>query len=429
MPAYPYKLKNAVVPIKQIVIRCLCNYARYLTRLDQRDHILKKLIGRFFVHPICLLTYTMQNPGLKDSPNYHNRMLFLDVIDQILTICSKKFFRDTLFHDYLEVAHDPVANVRLRFVSMLRRVRRTLRLPTDTALLQKMTDATEPLLTRDLDRDVVQATGEVFADLGLFGLGPDDSGMSLPQVEAGFKVPKESTTSLESLTDVYLENSDIPEIDDKTDKSREEEEHSLLTGEWEKDGGVRQRFEDMRREQLRKGKLVPGKKNEPVKKGAALKKKSVVIPVTKEVSEIKIMSSPSTTISRGSVAKPIPNKPASGIYKAGSTELKDSPNSVRRKSTLSKTASNYKSDSSPRSSNSKLQSPRSSFDNTEAPLTSRLNLPRNVSAPVSRATHASSSTSEKGNISPIIQSIASMNVISGESQSRRLLQSDYFFAF
>jgi hypothetical protein len=140
------------------------------------------------------------------------------------------------------------------------------------------------------------------------------------------------------------------------------------------------------------------------------------------------MPSTSSTTSRGPISKPIPNKPAPGIYKAASTELKDSPSSVRRKSTLSKTASSYKSDSSPRSSNSKLQSPRSSFDSAETPLTSRLNLPRNVSAPVSRVTHASSSASEKGNISPIIQSIASMNVISGnssESQASRLLQSKF----
>jgi hypothetical protein len=124
------------------------------------------------------------------------------------------------------MSHDPVPNIRLRFVSILPLVRKTLRMPQDTNLLQKIADVTEPLLTRDLDSDVVLMAGEVFAELGLFGYraGADTASGQSSHYKA-------VVSSNESITDKYLAHH-IPPPDESLDKQKEEEEHSILVKEW-----------------------------------------------------------------------------------------------------------------------------------------------------------------------------------------------------
>lgn len=148
------------------------------------------------------------------------------MVETIISRFSKKYFRDNILHDYLEMANDPVPNIRLRYVSILPLVQKTLRMPQDTALLQKIADVTEPLLTRDLDNDVVEMTGEVFAELGLFGFRAGDEPTS--RQTHLYNLPYDSN---DSITDKYLTRH-IPPPDDSHDREKEEEEHSILVKEW-----------------------------------------------------------------------------------------------------------------------------------------------------------------------------------------------------
>lgn len=148
------------------------------------------------------------------------------MVETVISRFSKKYFRDNIFHDYLEMANDPVPNIRLRFVSILPLVHKMLRMPQDTPLLQKIADVTEPLLTRDLDSDVVETTGEVFAELGLFGFRAG----GLP-ISSGRKYQNLKRLSGDSITDIYL-TQHIPPPDDSLDKQKEEEEHVILVKEW-----------------------------------------------------------------------------------------------------------------------------------------------------------------------------------------------------
>ena len=338
--------------------------------------------------------------ALKESENYHNRILFLDVVENILAMSSKKYFRDLLFYNYLEMAHDPVPNIRLRFVTLLPKVRKTLRLPIDTSLLQKLTDATEPLLTRDLDRDVVQATGEAFAELGLFGYGPDESGLLIPFHSENELKRSLSKHSLESTTDEYLLGSNMGFHDDVTDKQREEEEHAILILEWEVDGSSRRKLSD-------KGKLLAmtkGLKSEPSRRPTITSKKKLkdqsqeFTPTSSKASfSSNTKSAPSTAASLSKTT----GKPSGGT-RSGPNSASNSPSMVKKRTVSASTSksSNFKSGSvTPKSNMSPrvLHSPRDSASEPPADVYSRHAALRNGSAPASRVSSSHSSYNpEKG---------------------------------
>jgi hypothetical protein len=171
---------------------------------------------------------------LREANNYHIRMLFFDIVETIISRFSKKYFRDNMFHEYLEMAHDPVPNIRLRFVSILPLIHKTLRMPQDTPLLQKIADVTEPLLTRDLDSDVVERTSEVFAELGLFGFRAGVEPVSSSRNFQTFDLNSNDST------DKYLTRH-IPPPDESYDKKKEEEEHAILVKEWSSEDQRRKR--------------------------------------------------------------------------------------------------------------------------------------------------------------------------------------------
>ncbi|KAL5036572.1 hypothetical protein BDV3_005775 [Batrachochytrium dendrobatidis] len=140
--------ESSAIPIKHIAIQTLVHFLRKLKRLDHREHILRQLID------------------LKEDRSCHHRMMFLDTCESILQVFSRKFFRDHMFHHFLGVLRDPVANIRLRFVQLLPIVRATLRTGVDSLILQKLVDATEPLITRDSDSDIMLAMNQLISKYG-----------------------------------------------------------------------------------------------------------------------------------------------------------------------------------------------------------------------------------------------------------------------
>ncbi|KAH6602287.1 hypothetical protein BASA61_001272 [Batrachochytrium salamandrivorans] len=139
---------NTVMPIKSLVIETLVCFLRKIKRLEHRETILRQLIE------------------LKESRSCHQRILFLTLCETILNVFSRKFFRDHIFYHYLGLSRDSVANIRLRFCSLVPLVRCTLRTPLDMPILQKLIDATDSLATRDTDKDVMVAMKHILIQFG-----------------------------------------------------------------------------------------------------------------------------------------------------------------------------------------------------------------------------------------------------------------------
>ncbi|KAI8923759.1 armadillo-type protein [Entophlyctis helioformis] len=186
--------ESAALPIKSLAIKTLVLFMRKLKRVEHRETILKQLLD------------------VKDDRSCHQRILFFNICENILRVFSRKFFRDHVFHHYLGLSRDAVPNIRQRFIQLLPLVRRTLRHPAmpstapsgptasqrgasagqaltsssssqppsmDAQILQKLMDATEPLLTRDADGDVMLAMNHLIATYGpLDGDGFTDKSMA-----------------------------------------------------------------------------------------------------------------------------------------------------------------------------------------------------------------------------------------------------------
>ncbi|KAI8916344.1 armadillo-type protein [Gorgonomyces haynaldii] len=205
---------NVPVPVKTKIIEILVSWLKKLKRIEYREGLLKQLIE------------------LREERSYQQRILFLDICENVLSKFSKKFFREHFFHHYLVFSRDAVPNVRLRFVGLLPTVRKTLRVPQDTQYVQKLIDSIEPLITKDGASDVMAAVNHLLAKYG-----PLDGNFSFKNNQEDlFGIdfqPRQSVVqrspSSASLTDSYLfHNEEKLELcNDKTDKQREEEEQKL----------------------------------------------------------------------------------------------------------------------------------------------------------------------------------------------------------
>ncbi|KAL2913564.1 Serine/threonine-protein phosphatase 4 regulatory subunit 4 [Polyrhizophydium stewartii] len=262
---------HSAMPIKSLAIKTLVLFLRRIKRVEHREMILKQLLGK----PIASIARNQhcnahkQPADLKEERSCHLRILFLDICEAILITFSRKFFREHLFHHYLGLSRDPVPNIRLRFISIIPLARRTIRLPLDAQILQKLIDATEPLLTRDSDGDVMLAMSHMFAQHGpldgdKYGEKGAGQGAAAP---GGSSAPHQSpsakqsgkgdfggnaigigvlgdagggvgtldgaarrSSSLSSLTDAYLfEHADVQDMaSEAADRAKEEEESRLL---------------------------------------------------------------------------------------------------------------------------------------------------------------------------------------------------------
>ncbi|KAI9090280.1 armadillo-type protein [Phlyctochytrium arcticum] len=228
---------NVVVPIKHTVVETLCMFLRRTKRWEHRERLCRQM------------------QELRDGHNYHTRLLFLDLCETVLGVFSHRFFKENFLQSYLELVKDPVPNVRLRLVSLLPAVRRTLRLPADSALLQKVSEAVGTLLTADQDRDVTEAASSILSKLG-------GSSSSSSDMLGGGGLSKRGILGADTLS----------RSQDSLDKQREEEEQHDLGNDWDGDESGRRRDMDEARQEFAKrladkDHAKKGKIKEPIPKG------------------------------------------------------------------------------------------------------------------------------------------------------------------
>ncbi|XP_069494085.1 serine/threonine-protein phosphatase 4 regulatory subunit 4 isoform X2 [Ambystoma mexicanum] len=137
-----------VLPVQKAAARTLCIFLRFNRKQEQRHEIIQKIIEQ-----------------LGQGKSYWNRLRFLDTCDFIMELFSKSFFCKYFFLSVLELANDPVANVRMKLCFMLPKLKSTLKLPLDKPLLQQLELCVRKLLCQEKDKDVLAVVKRIVLEL------------------------------------------------------------------------------------------------------------------------------------------------------------------------------------------------------------------------------------------------------------------------
>eukprot|EP00002_Diphylleia_rotans_P010836 TRINITY_DN2141_c0_g4_i9.p1 TRINITY_DN2141_c0_g4~~TRINITY_DN2141_c0_g4_i9.p1 ORF type:complete len:896 (+),score=169.69 TRINITY_DN2141_c0_g4_i9:52-2739(+) len=129
-------MEDAACPTREVACRNICHYLRKNKRNYQRTNIIAQIIQKF---------------GKRRC--YTNRLLFIDMCQHLLQMFSRRFFRDNFFDTALDLAKDPVSNVRWKFCRLLHTFKRLASALRDEVALKRVEEAIEILL-KDKDKDV-----------------------------------------------------------------------------------------------------------------------------------------------------------------------------------------------------------------------------------------------------------------------------------
>nr|XP_002737817.1 PREDICTED: serine/threonine-protein phosphatase 4 regulatory subunit 4 [Saccoglossus kowalevskii] len=131
---------NRVLPVKLAASRTVCVFIRHNRKLEQRQELCCRLIEE------CC-----------HGQSSWKRILFVDICMVIMELFSKAFYKEYFFEFVIELAQDPVANVRLKFCHLLPALKSQIKLPGDRLLLQQLEHTVRKLLAHEKDRDVTEA--------------------------------------------------------------------------------------------------------------------------------------------------------------------------------------------------------------------------------------------------------------------------------
>ncbi|KAL0122347.1 hypothetical protein PUN28_007226 [Cardiocondyla obscurior] len=92
---------------------------------------------------------------LANNPDCYVRMMFVRMMVEALDIFSSTYFKEHFFNVLLNLAEDPVANIRLKVVSLLPQLKNLLWMPTDKKLLASLESIVRHLENNEKDRDVL----------------------------------------------------------------------------------------------------------------------------------------------------------------------------------------------------------------------------------------------------------------------------------
>ncbi|XP_012521535.1 serine/threonine-protein phosphatase 4 regulatory subunit 4 isoform X4 [Monomorium pharaonis] len=92
---------------------------------------------------------------LANNPDCYVRMMFVRMMVEALEIFSSTYFKEYFFNVLLNLAEDPVANIRMKVVSLLPQLKNQLWMPTDKKLLTSLESVVRHLVNNEKDRDVL----------------------------------------------------------------------------------------------------------------------------------------------------------------------------------------------------------------------------------------------------------------------------------
>ncbi|KAJ8681033.1 hypothetical protein QAD02_016820 [Eretmocerus hayati] len=128
------------LPVRLAAGRTLLIFLRYNLKPQQRDEIRNRIRTDF-----------------ARSSNCYVRMVFIRVMTEAMTIYSSMYFKEHFCASLLNMMEDPVANVRLKVITLLPTIKSCLRLPADKELLSTMELHLRNLKSTEKDRDVLAA--------------------------------------------------------------------------------------------------------------------------------------------------------------------------------------------------------------------------------------------------------------------------------
>ncbi|XP_017788028.1 PREDICTED: serine/threonine-protein phosphatase 4 regulatory subunit 4-like [Habropoda laboriosa] len=102
---------------------------------------------------------------LANSPNCYVRMMFVRIMIEALEIFSSVYFKEHFYSTLLNLAEDPVANIRMKVVSLLPQLKCQLRIPADKKLLTELEATIAHLINSEKDRDVLAVLANVIKKL------------------------------------------------------------------------------------------------------------------------------------------------------------------------------------------------------------------------------------------------------------------------
>lgn len=92
---------------------------------------------------------------LANNPDCYVRMMFVRMMVEALEIFSSSYFKEHFFNVLLTLAEDPVANIRMKVVSLLPQLKSQLWIPADKKLLTSLESVVRHLNNNEKDRDVL----------------------------------------------------------------------------------------------------------------------------------------------------------------------------------------------------------------------------------------------------------------------------------
>ncbi|XP_018370816.1 PREDICTED: serine/threonine-protein phosphatase 4 regulatory subunit 4-like isoform X2 [Trachymyrmex cornetzi] len=92
---------------------------------------------------------------LANNSDCYVRMMFVRMMVEALEIFSSTYFKEHFFNVLLNLAEDPVANIRMKVVSLLPQLKNQLWMPTDKKLLTSLETVVRHLVNNEKDRDVL----------------------------------------------------------------------------------------------------------------------------------------------------------------------------------------------------------------------------------------------------------------------------------
>ncbi|XP_014606274.1 PREDICTED: serine/threonine-protein phosphatase 4 regulatory subunit 4-like [Polistes canadensis] len=139
VPLVSFRILNArPLPVRLAAGRLFLVLLRYNTKFMQKAEFRNKIYVE-----------------LANNPDCYVRMIFVRMMVEALNIFSSAYFKENFFTVLLNLAEDPVANIRLKVVSLLPILKSQLWLPTDKKLLTTLEATVRHLLNSEKDRDVV----------------------------------------------------------------------------------------------------------------------------------------------------------------------------------------------------------------------------------------------------------------------------------
>ncbi|XP_046409698.1 serine/threonine-protein phosphatase 4 regulatory subunit 4-like isoform X4 [Neodiprion fabricii] len=136
------------LPVRLAAGRLLLIFLRYNLKPMQRNELRNRIYTEF-----------------AHSNNCYTRMLYIRMMQEAMIIFSTTYFKENFYTTLLSITEDPVANIRMKVVSMLPQLKAMLRMSNDKRLLAMLEGNVRALMSLEKDRDVVYTLTNVIHKL------------------------------------------------------------------------------------------------------------------------------------------------------------------------------------------------------------------------------------------------------------------------